>query len=280
VYDRRGKMGSNWKSRPIQNGARALISKRATTNWRMMLIATSVVLGINFAAFRATAQLPEIPDPSRVNTGLACPASSGPLGHGPGPFEVFIYPNTGFGGQCALLQTGLYPHSWTLGLPDDSIRSIEIGAGVRARLFRVARYGGTELTLSGRNAFPNLGSFSAETSSMRVELAERDPGCRIGDLRSGEIALYTDPFFNGDCIVLPAFGPDGQPNNFPTSEYLGIANDAISSIVTAHSCDLEAFQNEFFTGARFIFRKGAIYPTLPSLNNSISSIRFVNCTTG
>jgi hypothetical protein len=242
----------------------------ASVTWRMMAIGTSLLLCLGIAAPKTAAQVPEA---WRVVTSQACAQGA----DFPGPFEVFIFRDKHFTGECASLQPGLYPHSWTLGLPNNSISSIQVGANVRARLFKEEVYRGQHepLTLSGNTAISDLKTFNNKISSMRVEIDNRDPECKSGDLNLGEIALFTRPSFKGDCIVLPVFGDDGQPNEFPSAESLGIAHDEISSIdTTASPCGLEA-QGAFFRNFKFTFEKQSIFPTLPGHN--ISSIRAVDC---
>jgi hypothetical protein len=99
------KLGSCWKSR--QDRAYELISKGATIKWRMLLIATSVLLGID--PLRAAAR--EVPEAWRVETSQACSPTIDGLS---GPFEVLIFRDKNFGTQCASLRPGLYPYDWTM----------------------------------------------------------------------------------------------------------------------------------------------------------------------
>jgi hypothetical protein len=209
----------------------------------------------------------------------------------PGPFDVWIFNTKNFVDttrtSCKSLGPGLYPHAWNMGLPDNSIVSIKVGDSVRARLFLDGNYGRPTdfLTVFGGQEIPNLGRFS-QTSSMRVEIDDDRPDCMAKKIdRAREFALYTDPFFNGDCIVVPAFGDEGQPNAFPTVEYMGIADNAISSLVTG-PCNIVAFSGPFFSGSVAFVYPGSgfntavdTFRTLPGDNDTISSILLEDCLT-
>jgi hypothetical protein len=304
------------------NNAHELISKGATTNWRMMLIATSVLLGIDLGASEAAGQ--GSPAPPSVLLGIDLGASEAALlseasrvatshacqGDFPGPYEVFIFTDIDYRGQCASLRPGLYPYSWTLGLPNHSITSIMVGEHVRVRLFRGDVYGGDRardiVSLSGTpdetcdsyttgERFPTacglrfLTGFNDSTASMRVELDSA--GWPFCGLFPNYFGLFEDASFNSfdrraDCVVLPVFRDDGQPNDFPTPQSMGIRNDSISSLwANNSSCDIEAFTDPFFGGRSFRFPKsrltlagnGNFQRLSDSINDRISSIRLVDC---
>jgi hypothetical protein len=95
-------------------------------------------------------------------------------GSDPGPNEVYIYTNPNFGGTCAALYQGFYPNPGTgtggFGLPNDSISSLKMGFGLRARVFVDVVYGGNFEFFSAAQV-PNLAPYAFDNtiSSIRVE---------------------------------------------------------------------------------------------------------------
>lgn len=145
----------------------------------------------------------------------------------PGPYDVLIYSDWLYKGTCARLRPGLYPDSAHFGLPNDSISAIKIGSAVRARLFWDYAFGGGYTIVNADNS--GLGSigWNDTTSSLRVELRARAENC--WDVGSGEVALWRDANWQGDCIVLRA------DRFYDRSIDLGIANDTVSSLWNSSS---------------------------------------------
>jgi len=147
----------------------------------------------------------------------------------PSATEVYIFDAVNAGGNCRALVVGFYPNPEPLspgsfGLANDAIRSIRTGSDVRARLFKDIVYGGDFTIIPPNVNFLTMPSgFSAETSSIRVEVAARAIGCN--DLSPGEFAVFRNlDFVTGDCVVLHYGRTYAQPVN------MGIANDDISSV--------------------------------------------------
>jgi hypothetical protein len=219
-----------------------------------------------------------------LNTFHACTTTD------PASNEVFIFSNGNFGGTCAALGLGLYPYSGTthaswpndgrFGLPNDSISSLKVGSAVRARLFSDGMYGGNFTWFSGFGAFASMPSgWNDVTSSIRVEDNTRSPTCN--DLRSGEFALFREPNFIGECIVLPYGAWRSQPEN------LGIANDSVSSInggppfaPPSISCpdggpanaQATLHADAYWGGAAVANAAGQVRSALPGFDNALSSI--------
>ena len=61
----------------------------------------------------------------------------------PSPEQVAIYQHASFGGNCRVLNVGMYPHSDSFSpVPNDAVSSIELGTNVRVSLYQHGGYGG------------------------------------------------------------------------------------------------------------------------------------------
>ena len=146
----------------------------------------------------------------------------------PGPNEVMVYRDSSFAGACAVLTAGFYPHAENLLVGNDSISSIKVGSGVRARVFKDQVYAGAWNIYAPGSRDGGLGSgWNDEISSMRIEPANRSEQC--SDVMEEEIAVFRDSSMRGDCVVLPGAG------QWENAEAMGIANDSISSVVNKSS---------------------------------------------
>jgi hypothetical protein len=143
----------------------------------------------------------------------------------PFPLEVIVFEDPNFTGRCAILLPGFYPRDFQLMVRNDSISSIKVGQLVRARVFKDSEYNGPFTFFYASSSTPRLTSdWNDAISSIRVEPASRHPEC--DDVAEGEIGLYRDENFSGDCVVLRGDGTD----SYATAAQMGIANDSISSI--------------------------------------------------
>jgi hypothetical protein len=173
--------------------------------------------------------------------------------------------------RCVILDFGLYPEWKNLRIPDDWMSSIQVGSNVRVRLFKDSVYrGGAPLTICGSGSSPsqcagtdtpsnlvvvtsdifNLvkNGFNDTVSSMRVERLADNPQC--GDVRNGEIALFTRDHWHGDCIVHPQRLSSG-PNDLESPEWMGIADNALSSMIIKglnQACTLKTFSDAHYYG--------------------------------
>jgi hypothetical protein len=181
---------------------------------RLVVLAFAVGTAISLSASAQT--------PDQVQTWQSCGGLVDPPSN-----QVFVYTDINFGGTCAALVAGFYPNSGigpgTFGLPNDSISSLKVGSAVRARLFVDGVYGGTYFWFGGTGAYATLPTgWNDATSSIRVEINSRSTTCN--DLQPGEYALFQDPNYGGDCVVLQ------YAHSYPEPVNMGIANDSVSSV--------------------------------------------------
>lgn len=158
----------------------------------------------------------------------------------PAPQDVYLYTGQNGGGVCNRLTKGPFatdgkPSAGDFGIPNDSLRSINVGSAVRLRVFADDVYRGsrTDLNYTGNVPVNMPAGFDRNVSSLRLQFSSRSATC--DDLRAGEFALFSDPNNRGDCVVLeyfddldPNYRP--QPRSYASARQLGIANDSVSSV--------------------------------------------------
>lgn len=157
----------------------------------------------------------------------------------PGPREVIVYRDGNFAGNCAVLAPGFYPFAANFLVGNDAISSVKVGSAVRARVFKDPVYAGEWNIYVPGTRTAGIGGFNDKISSMRVEPADRSANC--DDLRDGEIALYENSSFRGDCVVLPGEG------SYANAETMGIENDSISSIRNSSGKRMDTFWDPSFS---------------------------------
>ncbi len=198
----------------------------------------------------------------------------------PFPLEVMVFENPNFTGKCAILTPGFYPNGNQLGVQNDSISSIKVGQLVRARAFKDGDYGGGFTIYGASTPYPTLtGDWNDRITSVRVEPAARHVTC--DDVLPGEIALYQQENYGGDCVVLPG---DGSAS-FATAAQMGTANDSISSIWNNSGKELFAYDETSFSGIHSILvpartkvpelskdRRTYIIAGIDGMNDHISSV--------
>jgi hypothetical protein len=182
------------------------------TNARKFVITTLAFAAVAASATSASAQV----------------RSAHPCGVAPTADEVFVYEGPNFSGGCGALYVGYYPTSgWGtggFGVNNDTISSIKVGSNVRARLFVGPTYSGNYFWFGGYGTWGSMPSgWNDVTSSIRVEVNSRSTACN--DLQPGEFALFRDPSFSGDCVVL------NYGSSYPTPNDLGIANDTVTGVL-------------------------------------------------
>lgn len=75
----------------------------------------------------------------------------------PNSFQIALYIDISYNGQCAVKSVGDYPNPASIGLPNDSISSVIVGSSVRALLCKDDNYAGVcvELSSSDTNLSDN-----------------------------------------------------------------------------------------------------------------------------
>lgn len=154
---------------------------------------------------------------SRINMGLPIDCARSPE-----PTQVIVYQDSDFKGKCAVWTLGFYPRPEELGVADDSISSFKVGRDVRLRAYHGDLFTSGHATFAGPMQMPRVTSdWNDSISSARVEPASRSQDCN--DLKDGEVGLYTQTNFSGDCVVL-------TEGSYGNASMMGLANDSVSSI--------------------------------------------------
>ncbi|HTN78316.1 MAG TPA: hypothetical protein VMK16_01485 [Acidimicrobiales bacterium] len=138
----------------------------------------------------------------------------------PAANQVSFFTNADFLGSCVVKDIGEYPNSGVIGLPNDSISSVRIGAGAQAVVCKDTGFLGDCILLDRDVAFlngPRVGN--DEVSSAKVQAAGTT-SCQPGD---GQVAFFVDADFLGSCVVKDV-------GDYPSAETIGLPNDSISSI--------------------------------------------------
>jgi hypothetical protein len=160
----------------------------------------------------------------------------------PFPLEVIVWEDPNFTGRCAVLQPGFYPRDIQMMVRNDAISSIKVGQLVRARVFKDTEYAGGFTIFGASSSTGKVPSdWNDVISSIRVEPAARHPNC--DDLIEGEIGLYSDDNFGGDCVVLRGDGTD----SYATAAQMGIANDSVSSMWNNTAKELIGYGDSSFS---------------------------------
>ena len=191
-----------------------------------------------------------------------------------GPFglvaaRITIYEHASYGGRSRDLPVGSYDLA-QIGLPNDSLSSLRVPAGLKVTLFQDAGFQGNSVTYT--ESSPSVGSFNDKTSSIVVQTAPTAPmvdvyehadyrGMRkqlgvgrynlaqmglpndcVSSLRVGrglKVTLYQDAGFQGQSV-----------SYLSDTSYVGSFNDKTSSIVVepAAALQVELFEDEGFRG--------------------------------
>lgn len=138
----------------------------------------------------------------------------------PNADQITLYSDANYGGSCVTRGIGDYADAGSLGIGNDTVSSIRVGANVQAVLCKDSVYGGGCETLTGDDA--NLSDNSIgdnQVSSAKVQVRS-GVGCNP---TADQVALYTDANYGGSCVtknIAEYFSPAA----------LGIANDSVSSV--------------------------------------------------
>ncbi len=186
--------------------------------------------------------------------------------------EVLVYRDANFTGACAVLVAGFYPFAANFLIGDDQLTSIKVGSEVRARVFKDEAFSGSWNAYPPGTRSAGLGEFDNRITSIRVEPSDRSQIC--DDVREGEVGLYQNPRFEGDCVVLPGEG------SYPNPEAMGIANDRISSIYNNSARRMQVFWDKGFTRSAMLIDPHKAVKSLSSggyltdgINDNISSMQ-------
>ena len=156
----------------------------------------------------------------------------------PGFLEICAFDNPGFTGSSNKLVRGIsstavgvvwgayfHPASFPAGVLDNSIGSIKVGPGTRARICFDPNWGSWCFDLHSGN-WPDLGGWNNQISSVRVEWA--DQSCWDGanwPIWGGEVSIHEHANQTGDCTT------KDQPGfEYPHAGFMGLRDNTMTSV--------------------------------------------------
>lgn len=114
-----------------------------------------------------------------------------------GAYQVAVFVNLFYDGQCVTLEIGDYPNTLLIGIPPNTISSIQVGAGVEAVLCRGFEFTGICETFNRNDPIlSNNPIGNNNTSSIRVRYPTNYQ-CYPGLF---QVALYTEANYGGECV--------------------------------------------------------------------------------
>jgi len=120
----------------------------------------------------------------------------------PGAGQVSVFRGTNRTGDCRNLSIGNYWDASVIGLPDNTIQSVDISPDVGVFVFAGANFTGAMDAISGTRS----GIFVSGVSSLRVvpidDFLFCNSGTRGGQVPGpGKVALFTAINYAGDCVI-------------------------------------------------------------------------------
>jgi hypothetical protein len=138
----------------------------------------------------------------------------------PAANQVSFFVDADYLGQCVVKDIGDYPNSGAIGLPNDSISSIKVGANAQTVVCKDNNYGGDCILVTSDTHFltgDRVGNDQISSAKVQPRGAS---ACAPG---ANQASFFVDTDFLGQCVVKNL----GQ---YPTAEAIGLPNDSISSI--------------------------------------------------
>ncbi|MGQ9494041.1 MAG: peptidoglycan DD-metalloendopeptidase family protein [Anaerolineae bacterium] len=158
----------------------------------------------------------------------------------PSADQIALFVDADYHGQCVVKGIGEYPDSGSIGLPNDSISSIKVGANVRAILCRDNGYGGCE---TFTNDDPNLSDNTIGNDSVSSVKVER----RTCNYTADQVILYSGTWYGGNCVTLGI-------GDYPDPGHLGaVGNDNTRSIRVGSNVQATLYENSGYNGRQDTF---------------------------
>ncbi len=167
--------------------------------------------------------------------------------------QASFYTDANFRGACVVRDAGEFPNAETIGLPNDSISSLRVGANVQVIVCKDNNFRGDCIRLDHDVSFLNDRRVGNDAvTSLRVEAIGTNQ-CPPG---SNQVSFYTNADFLGSCVTRDV-------GDYPTGGSIGLPNDSISSIRVGVGAQVLACADENFRG-----RCEVIRGSHPNLNTS------------
>jgi hypothetical protein len=194
----------------------------------------------------------------------------------PGLRQVALFSGKNREGVCAVFglkdgALGAYGNLSWFGFPDDAAESLWVGDDVFVHLHEREGFRGRRWTFDANMVVNDLGWFSNRLTGLRVIWNQRDcrtPGYRPG---VGQVAIWRDELFGGDCVVLSRddAGADGASGRFTDLSREGLEIASASSLKVGPRTHVTGFRQLDFTGVSETFNGGEGETLVPTLRDTI-----------
>ncbi len=156
----------------------------------------------------------------------------------PGASQVSFFTNADFLGDCVVKNVGDYASSGAIGLPNDSISSVRVGANAQTVVCKDNNFQGDCILLTGDVGFLNNDRVGNDQVSSAKVQARGFSACQPG---SNQASFFTNADFLGDCVVRN-FG------SYASSGAIGLPNDSISSLRVGPNTQVVVCKDNDFKG--------------------------------
>ncbi|MDI3465263.1 MAG: VCBS repeat-containing protein [Nitrospira sp.] len=182
----------------------------------------------------------------------------------PSADQASFYTDANFRGSCVVRDVGEFPNAEAIGLPNDSISSLRVGANVQVIVCKDTNFGGDCIRLDRDVSFLNDRRVGNDAvTSLRVQAIGTNQ-CPPGP---NQVSFYTNADFLGSCVTRDV-------GDYPTGDSIGLPNDSISSIRVGVGAQVLACADENFGGrCEVITGSPANLATTAVGNDQITSAR-------
>lgn len=178
--------------------------------------------------------------------------------------EAAFYTDANFRGACVVRGIGDFPTSEAIGLPNDSISSLRIGANAQVIVCKDVNFRGDCILLDQDVSFLNDRRVGNDAvTSLKVQALGTNQ-CPPGP---NQVSFYTNADFLGLCVTRDI-------GDYPTAGTIGLPNDSISSIRVGIGAQVFACVDENFSGRCEVITGNNSYLATSAVgNDQITSLR-------
>lgn len=182
----------------------------------------------------------------------------------PGPNQVSLYTNADFLGLCVVKDIGDYANAGAIGLPNDSISSVRVGANAQVVLCKDNDFNGDCIELQQSVSFLNGDRVgNDQTSSLRVQ-ARGTSECVPG---RHQASFFTNADFLGQCVVR-------NIGNYASSGAIGLPNDSISAVRIGADTQVVVCKDNDFAGDCILLQQSTAFLNDNRVgNDAVSSLK-------
>ena len=136
--------------------------------------------------------------------------------------QIALFEHINYGGQCVLKDVGNYRNALEIGLPDNIVSSVKVGARLRLVLYRDNDFGGVTGTyLANDNSFGGDPIGNDTVSSMRVDV-KMSPTAKCKP-KPNQVALFEHVNYGGRCVLK-------EIGEYPNDLAVGLPENLVTSI--------------------------------------------------